>query len=255
MTQRARVQRPPLQRTAPIRNLGKAFDQAARKAASGPADQPRDAEAASGLEDAVSEGVRLGYGVIEDQIRQAQDLAGKLNPGSYGLFGSERAGSAEEIRSLLDRLLRSYGDLTNVWLQMLNAMLGNADILNAILGKEKGETEQAQAPSADHTRAANGAAGAGPAIALSISADGRVETDLRFFGGRPATTALVVQDLRSRENGAPPLEDLAVIQAAGDEPARIVVKVPSEQPPGLYQGLILDQRTDAPIGVLGITVR
>jgi hypothetical protein len=79
-----------------------------------------------------------------------------------------------------------------------------------------------------------------------------VETDIRLFGGGLAGSALVVQDLRRRENGAPPLNDTTVIPAADNQPLRVVVRVPKEQPPGLYQGLILDQRTDVPIGVLGV---
>ncbi|NJO38791.1 MAG: sel1 repeat family protein, partial [Rhizobiales bacterium] len=62
----------------------------------------------------------------------------------------------------------------------------------------------------------------------------------------------VAQDLRARANGAPPLNDVTVIPAGENGPMRVVVRVPEEQPPGLYQGLILDQRTDAPFGVLGV---
>ena len=69
--------------------------------------------------------------------------------------------------------------------------------------------------------------------------------------GRP----LVVQDLRSRENGVPPLEDVALVQEGADAPLRFIVKVPGEQPPGLYQGLILDRQSDAPVGVLGVTIK
>ena len=92
------------------------------------------------------------------------------------------------------------------------------------------------------------------AIAINIVANGSIETDIRFFGGNQEAASPVVQDLRSRELAAPPLDDITLVQASDGAPARIVIKVPNEQPPGLYQGLILDQRTDAPIGALGVKV-
>ncbi|MGI9437461.1 MAG: hypothetical protein ACR2Q4_21980, partial [Geminicoccaceae bacterium] len=71
--QRSRLQRPRLERTAPIRNLGKAFDQTgeapgAKQAAYGAVDHGVHGgghDGGPGLQDAVSEGVRLGYSVIE----------------------------------------------------------------------------------------------------------------------------------------------------------------------------------------------
>ncbi|MGI9508831.1 MAG: hypothetical protein ACR2QJ_05730 [Geminicoccaceae bacterium] len=253
MTERVRLKRPPLDRTAPIRNLGKAFHQNGETPRSKQPDQPIDHVAGPGLEDAVSEGVRLGYSVIEDQIRQAQGLASKLNPGGYGLFGREQAGGGE-IKPLLDRLLRTYGDLTNVWLEVLNATLGNTDILNTMLGKEQAEPNGSSPKArADSPRPAEGSTNGISAVSFNIIGKGPIETDIRFFGGGEATS-FVVQDLRSREQAAPPLDDITLIQASNEAPARIVVKVPNEQPPGLYQGLILDQLTDAPIGSLGVKI-
>ena len=251
MTQRARLRRPALERTAPIRNLGKAFDQ------QGDASSPKTSEASarastSGpeLQDAVSEGVRLGYSVIEDQIRQAQTLAKTLNPGSYDIGGSD------EVRSLLNRLLRTYGDLTGAWVDILNAVLGNADLLNAVLGREASKPTEADRSAGAGSPPPTGAqAGGIGAIAFAITSDRPVETEVKFFEGGDHGGPLVVQDLRSRENGAPPLEDVTLVQAGAGGALRFVVRVPAEQPPGLYQGLILDQRTDAPVGALGVTVK
>ena len=253
MTQRARLQRPSLERTAPIRNLGKAF----HKATETPTPKRPDDSAADvgnhGLEDAVAEGVRLGYSVIEDQIRQAQGLASKMNPSGNGLLNGGLSGSDDEIRSLLNRLLRTYGDLTNVWIQVLNAALGNAEILNAILGKDGVKPNGSASSSTKSRPEAKPSAGSG-AIAFSVTASGPVETTVQFFDSGLKGTSLTVQDLRSRERDAPPLDDMRLTKAAKGEPVRISVNVPKEQPPGLYQGLILDQRTDASVGVLAIRV-
>ncbi|MEZ5931661.1 MAG: hypothetical protein R3F54_06895 [Alphaproteobacteria bacterium] len=216
-------------------------------------DEARDGTIGPDLDDAVTEGVRLGYSVIEDQIRQAQGLASKLSPGSQGLFGSGLPGGNDEIRSLLDRLLRTYGDLTNVWLQVLNAALGNADILNALFGKDGAKPNGASAPGAEGERPAARPSSEGTAaVAVSVQANGPVETNIRLFGGGLEATSVVLQDLRARESGVPPLNDVTLMPAREGEPMRVVVKVPEEQPHGLYQGLILDQRNDTPIGVLGI---
>lgn len=251
MTQQARLRRPALERTTPIRNLSKAFDQAGDGTTSnksGKADHASDDR--SDLQDAVSEGVRLGYSVIEDQIRQAQNLAKTFNPGSYDI------GGGDEVRSLLNRLLRTYGDLTGAWVDMLNAILGNTDLLNAILGRDAPKSEKPnQGHDADAASPSSAPAGGIGAIAFSITSDRPVETEVKFFAGGNHSTALVVQDLRNRENNVPPLEEVTLVQAGADTSLRFVIKVPNEQPPGLYQGLILDQRTDEPVGALGVTVK
>jgi hypothetical protein len=249
-----------LERTAPLRNLGKAFYQPSEKPVSAPQDerwQERLGEAAgAGLEDAVADGVRLGYGVIEDQIRRAQGLASRLSPGSQGLLGAGLSGSQDEIRALLDQLLRTYGDLTNVWLQVLHAALGNADVLNALFGKDGAKANGTSAAGNEGRQAAPESAPkasqSAAAVAFSVLASGPVEIDIRLFGGGFGSASPVMRELCARESGAPPLADVALIPAAGDEPARVVVRVPAEQPPGLYQGLILDRRSDAPLGVLGV---
>ncbi|MGI9491068.1 MAG: hypothetical protein ACR2QF_01440, partial [Geminicoccaceae bacterium] len=114
-------------------------------------DPNSDGDVGLNLDDAVSEGVRLGYGVIEDQIRQAQRMASKLNPGNSG-----PAGASDEIGSLLNRLLQTYGDLNNGWIKVLNAAAGNPDLLKTILGNGQGGPNDLSGFRPDGQRPANG---------------------------------------------------------------------------------------------------
>ncbi|MGI9491732.1 MAG: hypothetical protein ACR2QF_04945, partial [Geminicoccaceae bacterium] len=153
-----------------------------------------------------------------------------------------------------DDPIRAYANLIRIWLDVLKAAAGNGDILDSILSNGQASSSDQDRQSWDSPRSAFDSAGGSNAISLQIIADGPVEADVRFFGGHHETSSLVLQDLRSRENGAPPIRDVTLIEASKGEPMRIVARVPSDQPSGLYQGLILSKRDDAPVGVLGIKV-
>lgn len=201
------------------------------------------------MQDAVSEGVRLGYSVIEDQIRQAQTLAKKLSPG-----GNDFSGGDNEIRPLLSRMLRTYGDLTSVWIEVLNAAMGNIDVMNLVMGKGNADrTETVKSEPNGKDPSSTEATGIGT-ISFNIIANCPVETKFDLFATSIGLTSIVVQDLRSRESDKPPLDDVAVLPAGPGSPIGLVVKIPSGQPTGLYQGLIVDSLTDAPVGALSVTV-
>lgn len=248
MTQQTRLKRPTPARTAPIRNLTKAFQQhGSQTSPEQPAPDSAKAEE-SGLRDAVSEGVRLGYSVIEDQIRQAQNLAGSLNPG-----GGDRDGDVSEIRPLIGRMLRTYGDLTSVWIELINAATGNADLMNLVMGRGKSQQADHGVKTTNDHAQANSPAGPRP-ISVNVVTDCPTETKIELFPVSGDVTAFAAQDLRSRESGKPPLDDVVILPAEPDGAVRLRVTVPSEQPAGLYQGLIVDARTDAPVGALSVTI-
>lgn len=249
MIQQTRLKRPTLERTGPVRNIGKAFSQHGDFATSDTRAQTSANDEESGIQDAVSEGVRLGYSVIEDQIRQAQGLAKKFSPGTANL-----GMGGDEIRPLLSRMLRTYGDLTSVWLEVLNAAVGNAELLDALLGKSKDDQKPTSKDQSENRSTTDKPAMDFSGISLSLIANCPVETKLDLFDSSGDASSLVVQDLRCRENGKPPLSNIVMQQANQSGSGHLTIKVPDEQPPGLYQGLILDSLTDSPVGALSVTV-
>lgn len=250
MIQQTRLKRPKLERTEPIRNLNKAFNQNGGGAKSEAQQRAPSDDDGLGIQDAVAEGVRIGYSVIEDQIRQAQNLAKTFSPGATNL-----GVGGDEIKPLLSRMLRTYGDLTSVWLEVLNAAVGNVELVDVLLGKSKSDQTEPAKNQADPNPSTKSETKNASTISLSIIANCPVETKLDLFAASSEVGGFVVQDLRCREAGRPPLSDVFMQQAGVGGPGRLTIKIPDEQPSGLYQGLILDQRTDAPIGALSVTVR
>ena len=249
MIQQTRLKRPKLERTGPIRNLNRAFNQNGADAKVDAQQRAPSNDEGLGVQDAVAEGVRIGYGVIEDQIRQAQNLAKTFTPdgGSLNMGG-------DEIRPLLTRMLRTYGDLTSVWLEVLNAAMGNVELLDMLLGKSKDDTVEPEKHEAAPNTTTKSTTKETSGISLRITANCPVETKLDLFAASSANEALVVQDLRCREAGKPPLSDVVMQQTGFGEPCLLSIKVPDQQPSGLYQGLIVDSRTDAPVGALSVTI-
>jgi hypothetical protein len=52
----------------------------------------------------------------------------------------------------------------------------------------------------------------------------------------------------------PRLTDVSFHPATDDEPARLRVSVPEATPPGVYSGLIIDEETSRPVGMLSVTI-
>ncbi len=57
-----------------------------------------------------------------------------------------------------------------------------------------------------------------------------------------------MQALRAVDPEKPRLTDVRFQRASGGEPARLRIRVPSGQPPGVYNGLIIDEQTSRPVG-------
>ena len=73
---------------------------------------------------------------------------------------------------------------------------------------------------------------------------------------RPRLTArrLVVQSLRTVEPDKPRLTDVAIEDTGPDEPLTLRIRVPAEQPPGVYNGLIVDEDTSGPVGTVSVRI-
>jgi hypothetical protein len=260
---RARLSRPVLKRTKPIRTVG--------------------GQAPGG---AVADGVRLGYSVIDEYLKRGQQAAKNVAAG-----GSPLKGASNELQQLTERMFKYASDLASAWMDLLQAMTTNG-LAQRQASEEAAQAEAAQAAEAPERANGHGANGkangktngkqnnkagteaavpapasqgaaAAPArpaaageprpVAVEIDASQPVEVmlDLRPAAGE---LALEVTELRAKDPTAAPLAGVTVATAA-DPPRTIArVSVPHGQPPGLYTGLVLDAATNLPCGTLAVRV-
>jgi hypothetical protein len=183
--------------------------------------------------DTVSKGVRLGYSVIEDQIRRGRQAAGQI-----GLRSAAGSGLGGDVGDIGQRLLSFSTDLGAFYMDLVDM---------AMRLPQRSDRRRDAEPSAGGTRSAEGEAAA---IAIDIEATGRSRVTLDLREGT-ASSELRVPALYALEGGSAPLTAIRFERADG-EPATLRIRVPEDQPPGTYTGVVVDGRTNEPKGTLSI---
>jgi hypothetical protein len=90
-------------------------------------------------------------------------------------------------------------------------------------------------------------------LTLDIQSPRRIEVsvDLR---PRSLALSLVVHDLRAPEPDKPRLTGVTLEGLPDEERVLLRLQVPEDHPPGIYSGLILDERTSLPRGTLTVRI-
>jgi len=235
MNDRPRLRREDPARTEPIRNWSTLY----RRDDSWESPSPAGAGRGGSYGDVVTEGVELGYQVIEEQIRHGQRVAKQINKRVYnaGAMGND-------VREVAERILRYSADLSALWFEFLVSMVGSTDVtdlLRTLFRQPTGKPEATAAPDSTGTAAVS--------IEIVSSRPVRVTLDLRPEArGR----SLCAQDLRAPESGKPPLTQVTFEHAPGGGASTVRIRVPDTQPPGTYSGAVIDRDTGDPRGTLSV---
>jgi hypothetical protein len=171
--------------------------------------------------DAIANAVNLGYRVVEEYLEQGRDAAQRFRKGSYSSANVE-----EDLKTLVDRLVRVTKDITAAWTEILSAF----------------------------TRAASPAASrVGPAVSVELKSKRRTEVmfDLRPLAGRfvPSVPALYAASTSKST-----LTDIQFRLSADGAHAVLAIDVPDDLPPGVYSGAIVDSTTNVPGGTLSVRI-
>jgi hypothetical protein len=231
---RERLRREDPARTAPIRNWSTLYRRSDSWDLREPSERPKAAGDTAGggsWNDVVSHGVELGYRVIEEQIRQGQRLAEKLNRRSY-----DRGAMGSDLREVADRVWRYYTDLGGLWVEFLSSFAGDSDLVRRLFG--------AWQPS--NPAATNGATAV--SIEVSCARPANVTLDLQPHS---EGMRLVCQELRSLDAWKPPLSDVAFEPRPGGR-VSLRIRVPEGHPPGTYTGAIIDRDSSDARGTLSV---
>jgi hypothetical protein len=246
MKKRPRHRREDPVRTAPIRNWKTLFRRPDSWGSDeldegGEAHTPSNGERS--WDNVVSHSVQLGYKIIEEQIQQGRRVAEQVRERSYGT--GELGNDASE---LVERILHFYTDLGSLCFELIETLAHNR-ILNGEAFRGRG----AKAPG-------NGLGGS------HESASGQHSVSIEIVSGTPTQVTLnlnetpngsllAAHDLHALDAGKPPLRDIVFERGDGDGPPILKISIPTEQPPDIYSGAVIDKDTNLPVGTLCIRVR
>ena len=255
MAQRKRVKRPVPTRVEPERAWNGVFgarpaakaaetktNGEARARAPGRAPEKADGRAAS------YEAVNGAYRVIDEYLRQGQRFAEQV------WLPAGAAAPAEQVGRLLERFVRSAGDMGSAWVEMMGqwrspyeraseAPRGGAGPFSA--GRSARSGAHATEPPVGRETAANRlvvSVEASRAFEISVDVAGTIEPGDVEVGPIAST------------NGKPTAPGRIRIDAQATDRLAIRIRVPRGQPPGAYEFALLDRRTKQRRGTVSLTL-
>jgi hypothetical protein len=268
-----RVRRPDLPRSQPRRAfsgiLGTREDSKPNDFTAGHAKPAASKPTAETAATGVARGVNAGYRVIEDYLRQGQEFARALWPGTAGGGG----GTPSEPMNMTERLVRSASDLAGLFSEFLQTFsipgmlpppgsqpIPDFGIAEAGAAKTKHDSAQHSGKAAPRP---TGAATAPVApeqnerVTVSIDVASRQRTEITVdLKAGPWTRTLQVHDLRSGTADAAiaRLTGITAVSRPDERRVVIAIRVPPRQAAGTYSGVIVDAKSNLPCGTLSVRV-
>jgi hypothetical protein len=197
---------------------------------------------ANSRRDVVSDGVLLGYQVIDTYLKQGQKIARQIVAAMpYGAGTGNGHSEEPDIRSvqLLAELMANWSDLVGVYTEALSSRNGST--------RPPGQSHE--------NRPAETSGSTPPAVQLAYEITSRrpALVDVQFFPGRQ-TFELAAHGLRCL--GSTAAEIAVRFEQQPDHQRTIIsIQVPDDQPEGLYTGTLLDSHNGAVVGSVSLRIR
>jgi hypothetical protein len=230
-----RIHRPDPERAEPKRDSAAYFFNAVMGNDSKLKPEPKTSVENS--DDAVAHGVRLGYEVVEEQIREGQRLAQRLRQAAdlKGVTESEGLGP------LVGRALNVYKDLGALCVDAIEALARSPALrlgLSRVL-QSKTEIEQGPGSAPDEV------------CAVEVSSSYRTQVTLKLV--RASRTSLLrVHALHAPDPAIPPLTNVRFSMEPATGVAILHVDIPHRQAPATYTGVVVDHTSNKPCGTVCI---
>jgi hypothetical protein len=262
---RERIKRPEPERTHPVRNWSTVFGAPNRTT---PPGVHASSDGRPVPNDPVSRGVEAGYRVVDEYLRQGQNVAramwGPFIPGAGatpvpGWPGPSGFPQPEEVQQRVGAMMRSATDLAMMWIDFMS--LGG-------LGMAAFAPQAGSYPPGSHgpfpTNGERAASPAKPAeharedrpqtvVAVELKSSRRAEVSVDLRSGSTGLT-LKVHDLRGSEAGRSRMCGIGIQGFPAEDRVLIRIDVPDELPAGVYTGIIVDEQSSLPRGTLAVRV-
>ena len=196
--------------------------------------------------DPVTRAVELGYRVVDDYLRQGQQVARSISD-----RGRSPLPLTGDVQDLMTRWFQYTSELTEVWFQLVGLAASGQMPRGAA-----GPAEPAPPTTADGSGSAGTDPGAPPesarvAVAVLCGRPVEVTVDLRPI---PAEHTICVHDLRAVDPDKPRISDVAVERVADGGGLQLRIQIPDDQPSGTYSGLVLNEDTSLPAGTVAVRI-
>jgi hypothetical protein len=252
MKSRERTRRPKPERTEPIRSWSTLFETPRASSTGSGSGAGIGSGGQTSLSDVVSRSVDLGYQVIDEYIRQGQKAANRL--GERSLSPQTMAADAQEMAARMAQYASGFAAL---WLEFFQ-LAASASVApfagtNPFAGAAGGAAPRTP-PSTPHS-------GARPdpplreatRVRVEVAASRPVEVTFDLQPGA-AARPLIVHVLRAVDPDKPRITEVSFQPGEAEAPACLRVCVPAGQPPGVYNGLIIDEESSRPVGSLSVSI-
>jgi hypothetical protein len=175
-------------------------------------------------DDPVSQGVKLGYSVLDEQMREGRRLAERLR-------GGLRPGAtAPEFGALIERALNIYRDMGALAFAAAEALAGASSL---------------RAPKPEPAASPTGAY----SIEVKSSRRANVKLDLRG-----SARALRVGPLQPALGGAKPIESVGFEAGAPGVEPKLALEIADDQPAGVYNAVVVDADSGEALGTLTVRI-
>ena len=236
-TTQTRLRRPEPKRTGPIRNASGYF-----RDSHSWGDDPHSPwpEPADVIDDAVTQGVKLGYRVIGRHLQRGREEAECLSEA-----GEDRPAATDpDIQRLVHRVQDLSKDFGALCFDAVD-LVAHSPLLQRWLSRSDAGCR------ADST--AHGAASRTPAFPIEIASRKPAVVELQLtdpgeafqpgvhalYGGDPAFPPLTRIEFRDDPAYAAPV---------------LAIAIPDQQPAGLYTGVVVDRASNAPKGAVSVRI-
>ncbi|UVO51744.1 hypothetical protein M0208_14960 [Sphingomonas sp. SUN019] len=192
------------------------------------------------MPDVVADAVRLGYQVIEENLRHGRMAADRFRAHDYNL-----GDATDDVQILGRRVLDLARDLGGTWFDLVAAVLDDPRLRDAV---------RSRTPPSDPSRPGQQPGGGGVTVRVighpSAIGEALIEP-LTGLTGPPQVTPL-----RQLNN---PAETAAITGVRlGADPdtgaPALLAPVPPDQPPGVYSGTVHDAGSGRLLGSISLTV-
>lgn len=242
MSEGRRIKRPPLDRDRPIRDRSGLFGAAAHDGRPVADSTARRVDST----DPIAQAVDTGYRVIEQYMRQGERVARQIG-------GQRTVDPARAVVSAQDRITemtQMFSDMAGLWLELVQDVVQQGAARSTAGDAHNGGPPAA---SGNHGGASEPSPLSSAAVNLVLNSTLPVSghVDLR---PEYATAKLQVHDLRGTAADQPRITDVSFAPATDQTPARIVVRIPPDQPPGRYNAVLVEETGGRLAGTISVII-
>lgn len=249
-----RLRRPDPQRSEPIRNVTTYFRDS-KSWADGAAQPDASRDPSDVLDDVITQGVKLGYRVIDEHILLGRRTAeGLRTAGDRKQNRKQKSGTDKDVEELIERVQRVYQDVGALCFDALDVVSRSPALLRWFTRRQAGDRDETGSAPASDGRGDAGSYAAPAPVSVEIASARRVLVSLNLMDTALASRLPLVHALHACDPAFPPLIDVGFRRDPASPGPVLQLCVPDRQPAALYTGVVTDRETNEPRGTLSVRV-